>query len=154
VDKYIEKQEGTNKMGVRDQEGLTYISQINLWYDEANNVYLDEFGEEAAPRVFKRRKADRDDGDNKKHFSLDAITLSGTQIVQLIILITAAVTQYNVISNRILELEHKISTVQTTAEQYNQVTKDLQKQVNTLESQLVITNETLNNLQYRLVSKK
>lgn len=141
-------------MGVRDQDGLTYISQINLWYDEANNVYLDEFGEEAAPRVFKRRKADRDDGDHKKHFSLDAVTLSGTQIVQLVILIAAVVTQYNVISNKILELEHKITTVQTTDEQYNQVTKDLQKQANALESQLVLTNESLNNLQYRISSTK
>lgn len=95
------------------------------------------------------------DSDEEEHLHVEKIKLNLSTVVQIVAFIIAVVTQYNVVSNEIDDNKHQIQLLSTSLDTANTRMKELEGNINRLESENALTNELINGIQIRLsVSKR
>lgn len=94
------------------------------------------------------------DDEDDEHIPIEKIKFNFTTMLQIIALIIAIVTQYNVVSNEIDSNKTQIQLVATNLEAANDRIKVLENNITKLEAQNILTNEIINGIQIRLSVEK
>jgi hypothetical protein len=129
---------------------VRYIPQLNLWYDDAKCVYLNEHGAVVDAMQSQHKTIQHD----TKQFSLDNVKVSGAVVLQIIGITIAVVTQYNLLSTKISDLENKIDDISKVNTDNGENVKLLQHEVTRINAQEAVNADIINTMQYKLVSKK
>ena len=88
--------------------------------------------------------------EEEDHIHVEKIKLNLSTVVQIIAFIIAAVTQYNVVSNEIDDNKHQLHLLSTSLDTANMRIKELEGNINRLESENALSNELINGIQIRL----
>jgi hypothetical protein len=127
-----------------DADHLQYIPQLQLYYDNNRNIYLNLDGTTAHTVANPHRVSDVSEE------SLNNIRVNLATVSKIIAVVAAIVLQYSVLTNKIADSAEKIQTVNTNISQSDKKIKELELTINKLESQLTITSELINQLQIHM----
>jgi hypothetical protein len=94
------------------------------------------------------------DDEDDEHIPIEKIKFNFTTMLQIIALIIAIVTQYNVVSNEIDANKAQIQLVTSNLDVANSRIKVLESTITKLEAQNILTNEIINGIQIRLSVEK
>ena len=151
--------------GIMDTiDKFTHIPSLNLYYDATNDVYMNDQGLVVDMSKKNKRASDKphawhmvnhDDVHAKKApFSLENMNLSATSVVQIVAVCIAIVTQYNMVENKITELQYKLESIQNSEHDKDSDTQKLQQDIKQLKSQLELDESIINTMQYRISNLK
>lgn len=127
-----------------DADHLQYIPQLQLYYDNNRNIYLNLDGTPAHMAANQQRASDVNEE------SLNNIRVNLATVSKIIAGVAAIVLQYSVLTNKIADSAEKIQTANTNISQSDKKIKELELTINKLESQLTITSELINQLQIHM----
>lgn len=123
---------------------IKYISQLDLWYDESSDTYLNEAGDSVQSPSSKKVES--------KIVSLGNTKLSTSTTIQVIAFVVAATTQYNVLSNDITSLKASISSLTTQNSTLSDTIKQLTKEQIKLNAQDSIHSDNIDDIQRKIAN--
>lgn len=135
-----------------DYIDLKYVPKLNLFYDEERNVYLNESGHVVRQQTPTRRATDGIP-QVKTGFSFSKMNFDTATVVQIIVLTTAAITQYYMMDSKIKDSGYELRALNTTVNNLNETVKEQQKTIGQLNAQVVMQSEILNALQIKVAAK-
>ncbi len=143
-----------DNLDLKQRSKIKYIPQLNLWYDESRHAYLNESGE--TMNVNSRNKRITDVSPNEKHsgFNVENMKLSIYDAAKIGAIVVGIIMQFNVLLNKITEVQYKLETVNKTNEDTMNAIKSLQHDNIQLNAQLMMNNDIINSMQYKLANKK
>lgn len=149
-----------------DDDNITYISQLNLYYDAKRDVYLTESGKTVTANHFNKRANDLAPIDNyvnnsgyyrraedKPTTQTDSIMHMKFDFPTVIKIVGATVVlvgQYYLMDSKLKELDYHIQTLQSVDSQTKDSLAELQHQLSVLTAQQNIQNDVLNTIQFKL----
>lgn len=148
-----------------------YIPRLNLYYDPHIDVYYNTDGYIIDVSSKNKRRSDPDNiwqrppdvedlpiepikPKKSNVFSLDNINISGSNMVKIIGVTVAIVSQYNIFENKLQDIDTKMEALKVAIVEKDNAIQSLHQDLKQIRSQTDLNNELINNMQIRLASKK
>lgn len=140
---------------IENNAELKYIPQLNLYYDEVRNVYLDESG---CLVNYGRRANDMHDYGRRatdvQEPSLHSMKFDLATVIKVIGITTAIVGQYYMFDDKVKSLSYEIQSAKKDLDIFKENLTETQHNITNLSAQQSIQLDVLNNMQIKLATMK
>ena len=133
--------DGTDR---RKKDNTTTISLTKQQHRETEDL-VEDLVEEIIEKHTEKHKAENQ---KNKTWSLESIHISPALLFQIVGVVIAIVTQYNMLENRIIELESQAKLHEDKITQLTEIQHDIER----LKSQDAIFSEMINSIQIKMAS--
>lgn len=130
---------------------MTFDGNDRRKIDKSNNINLtEELVEDLVEEMLEKQteKLKSNDQKTNKSWSFESMHISPALLFQIISVISVIVTQYNMLENRIIELENQAKISNDKIAQISEIQHDIER----LKSQDAIFSEMINSIQIKTAS--
>lgn len=126
---------------------LKYIPQLDLYYDEAKEIYLSDDGYVVNRNMYNKRASDK-----KEAGGLDSMKFDLASVIKIVSVTSFIVGQYYVFDGKFRDVKYDLKTAESKVDALHETISDLQRQNAQITAQQNLQNELYNNLQLKIAS--
>ncbi len=142
---------------------MTYIPSLRLYYDESTESYYNEMGYMIDVLKHNKRHTDQpnmwsnppdiaipEQYKSKSAFSMENMHLSATSVFQIVAICVAITTQYNLIENKINQVDYKLENLKVMIAEKDANIQSLHQELTQIKAKVDINDKSIDNLEFRI----